>query len=74
MLVGVALPPPSFPPTGTYALYFINRPNGGLLYTRLYVEELDSYLSTFNIPWLLLSLAPNMTIRANMCSALPLFF
>ena len=36
MLVGVAPPPPSFPPTGTQAFYFINRPNGGLLCTRLY--------------------------------------
>ena len=36
MLMGVAPSPPLFPTTGTQAFYFINRPNGGLLCTRLY--------------------------------------
>ena len=36
MLMGVAPHPPLFPTTGTQAFYFINRPNGGLLCTRLY--------------------------------------
>ena len=38
ILVGVAPPLPTFPPTGTQAFYFINRPNGGLLCTGLYIS------------------------------------
>ena len=42
-LFGVATLPPSFPPSGTQAFYFINRENGGLLCTQLYLNSFKTH-------------------------------